>query len=247
MSSLSQWIDHSNQMMDFIVNTIPWIIGLFVLLSVGIPLLRIYLKCRIRRSQKQACTVPTIGFVRSVERTGLTINDNPQMLISLDVLEENGTVFQSYLTQIIPLHLLSRLTGASVLPLLYNPKDRTRVVFDSRPDANRVQALLDRYACAKHPGITSYEERREISRSGTAKKALLENLRLTGKEENGEMEAEVSIRITNNETGDITAKRTMYVSDRMLNYLIIGRHVNVRVVPGKKSLFAFLVEPELFS
>ena len=90
-------------------------------------------------------------------------------------------------------------------------------------------------------GQYAFEERREINRNGVEKKALLEGLRLTGNEEQGDREAEITIRFFNGDRKSFTARRRMYLNDRVLENLAIGRYVNIRIVPEKKNLFAFVV------
>ena len=77
--------------------------------------------------------------------------------------------------------------------------------------------------------------------AGVDKKALLESLRLTGNEERGEREAEITIRFFSADRESSTARRRMYLNDRVLENLAVGRYVNIRMVPEKKNLFAFVV------
>lgn len=194
-----------------------------------------------RRAYRQKCTVQTVGFISEVRRTGEVVKNVPQMLILLNALDEEGNYFQTSLKRLVPGHQIPLLVPAAAVPIRYNPKNRAQAVFDRYPDAARLQELLDRHECSKHPGSTPLEERREINRNGVEKKALLEGLRLTGNEEQGDREAEITIRFFNGDRKSSTARRRMYLNDRVLENLAIGRYVNIRIVPEKKNLFAFVV------
>ena len=68
---------------------------------------------------------------------------------------------------------------------------------------------IARYQCRRHPDELTYEQRMEFNRNSVVKKALLESLRLTGKEEDGDWEAEVTVRVTDNAAGDTVMNRTL--------------------------------------
>ncbi|HIU94744.1 MAG TPA: hypothetical protein IAD24_06245 [Candidatus Aphodomorpha intestinavium] len=42
--------------------------------------------------------------------------------------------------------------------------------------------------------------------------------------------------------GEIEAKRTLYVTNGALDYLIPGKYVDVLVVPGRERLFGFAID-----
>ena len=65
---------------------------------------------------------------------------------------------------------------------------------DRSPD-DVLNERIARYQCRRHPDELTYEQRMEFNRNSVVKKALLESLRLTGKEEAGDWEAEVTVRV----------------------------------------------------
>ena len=87
----------------------------------------------------------------------------------------------------------------------------------------------------------------ELLKNGVMKKALLKRFRLTGKEEAGDYEAEAAIQLTGEERDGHTFKRTLYVPDTALEYMIPGRYVDVRVIPGRENLFAFVLDSSVVS
>ena len=194
-----------------------------------------------RRVYRRSCTIQTVGFISEVRRTGKVIRHIPQMQIFVNALDEEGNFFQTSLKQMVAGHQIPLLKPAAAVPIRYNPKNRAQAVLDNYPDEERIQELLDRHEYSKHPGSTPLEERREINRNGVDKKALLESLRLTGNEERGEREAEITIRFFSADRESSTARRRMYLNDRVLENLAVGRYVNIRMVPERENLFAFVV------
>lgn len=81
------------------------------------------------------------------------------------------------------------------LSIRYDPADRSHAIGDDNPDADVLNERIARYQCRRHPDELTYEQRMEFNRNSVVKKALLESLRLTGKEEAGDWEAEVTVRV----------------------------------------------------
>ena len=133
------------------------------------------------------------------------------------------------------------------IPIRYNSDDRTRAKWDDHPDEALAQERAARYQCRKHPGDLSYEQRMELVKNGVMKKALLKSFRLTGKEEAGDYEAEAAIQLAGEEQSGHTFERTLYVPNTALEYLIPGRYVDVRIIPGKEDLFAIVLDTSVVS
>lgn len=200
-----------------------------------------------RRAFRQRCTVQTVGFISGVSRTGEVIGHVPQMELLVNALDEEGACFQTSLKMLVAGPQIPLLQPSAAIPIRYNPKNRAQAVLDHYPDKTRIQEILDRYEYSRHPGSTSLEERLEINRKGVERKAVLESLRLTGNEENGEREAEITVRFPAENTRMSTARRCMYLNDRVLEHLTVGRYVSIRMVPEKKNLFAFVVPADHIS
>lgn len=101
---------------------------------------------------------------------------------------------------------------------------------------------IARYQCRRHPDELTYEQRMEFNRNSVVKKALLESLRLTGKEEAGDWEAEVTVRVTDNAAGDTVMNRTLYLNDKMLRHMVPGKYIDISVVPGKEDVFGIVTD-----
>ena len=200
--------------------------------------------CRLaagRRLYRKKCTVKTVGFICDVKLVGETDGDVPQALVRVNALDENGGLFRTSLLKHIARELLLQLKPGCALPILYNPKNKAQAVFDSYPDETRIQELMDLHECGKHPEGTPMEERRRINRNGVIRRALLENIRLTARREHGEQEAEVTVRFFDDFAGTDTARRRMYLNERVLQHLAVGGYIDIRMVPENKNLFAFIV------
>ena len=81
-----------------------------------------------------------------------------------------------------------------------------------------------------------------LTETAWSKKALLESLRLTGKEEAGNWEAEVTVRVTDNAAGDTVMNRTLYLNDKMLRHMVPGKYIDISVVPGKEDVFGIVTD-----
>lgn len=194
-----------------------------------------------RRACREKCTAQTVGFIRDVHRTGEKAGEFSRVRIQVDALDEEGKLFSTSIQKMVSWTQLVLLTPGAALPIRYNPENKELAVSDCYPDERHIQELLDRYECGRHPEGTPLAKRREINRNGVMKKAVLENLRLTGRVEDGEQEAEITVRFFREDRETDTARRRMYLNDRLLENLIVGNYVDIRIVPENKNLFAFVV------
>ena len=142
---------------------------------------------------------------------------------------------------------MAGMVPGRAIPIRYNSDDRTRAKWDDHPDEALAQERAARYQCRKHPGDLSFDQRMELLKNGVMKKALLKSFRLTGKEEAGDYEAETAIQLAGEEQDGHILARTLYVPDTALEYLIPGRYVDVRVIPGRENLFAFVLDSSVVS
>lgn len=232
---------------DWLLSNPSGITTVIVILAFAIPSFTAIRRLTKGHVSKGSCTVQTVGFIRSTQQTGLYVNENPQLLFELDALAEDGTIFQTSVRKIIPMTAMAGMVPGRAIPIRYNPDNRTQAVWDNHPDESLAQERAARYQCRKHPGDLSYEQRMELVKNGVMKKALLKSFRLTGKEEAGDYEAEAAIQLAGEERDGHTFKRTLYVPDTALEYMIPGRYVDVRVIPGRENLFAFVLDSSVVS
>ena len=146
------------------------------------------------------------------------------------------------MTEIIPRAQLPMCAAGAPLSIRYDPADRSHAIGDDNPDADVLNERIARYQCRRHPDELTYEQRMEFNRNSVVKKALLESLRLTGKEEAGDWEAEVTVRVTDNAAGDTVMNRTLYLNDKMLRHMVPGKYIDISVVPGKEDVFGIVTD-----
>ena len=218
------------------------ITALCILLGFVLPARSARRKREKEQRRRDACTVKTWGFIRSAKQTGTYINDNPEIRFVVDALAEDGTFFETTVTEIIPRAQLPMCAVGDPLSIRYGPADRSHAIGDDNPDADVLNERIARYQCRKHPGELTYEQRMELNRNSVVKKALLENLRLTGKEEAGDWEAKVTVRITDNAAGDTVMNRILYLNDKMLRHMVPGKYIDISVVPGKEDVFGIVTD-----
>lgn len=232
---------------DWLLSNPSGITTVIVILAFALPILFVIRRLTKGHVNKSSCTVQTVGFIRSTQQTGLYVNENPQLLLELDALAEDGTIFQASVRKIIPITEIAGMVPGRAIPIRYNSDDRTRAKWDDHPDEALAQERAARYQCRKHPGDLSFDQRMELLKNGVMKKALLKSFRLTGKEEAGDYEAEAAIQLAGEEQDGHILARTLYVPDTALEYMIPGRYVDVRVIPGRENLFAFVLDSSVVS
>ena len=218
------------------------VIALCILLGFVLPARSARRKREKEQRWRDARTVKTLGFIRSAKHTGRSVNDNPEIRFVVDALAEDGTFFETTVTEIIPRAQLSMCAVGDPLSIRYDPADRSHAIGDDNPDADVLNERIARYQCRRHPNELTYEQRMELNRNSVVKKALLENLRLTGKAEAGDWEAEATVRITDNAAGDTVINRTLYLNDKMLKHMVPGKYIDISVVPGREDFFGIVTD-----
>lgn len=218
------------------------ITALCILLGFVLPARSARRKREKEQRWRDARTVKTLGFIRSAKHTGRSVNDNPEFRFVVDALAEDGTFFETTVTEIIPRAQLPMCAAGAPLSIRYDPADRSHAIGDDNPDADVLNERIARYQCRRHPDELTYEQRMEFNRNSVVKKALLESLRPTGKEEAGDWEAEVTVRVTDNAAGDTVMNRTLYLNDKMLRHMVPGKYIDISVVPGKEDVFGIVTD-----
>ena len=240
LSQFSNWMFENPIRATVIIFAVT--IALCILLGFVLPARSARRKREKEQRWRDARTVKTLGFIRSAKQTGTYINDNPEIRFVVDALAEDGTFFETTVTEIIPRAQLPMCAVGDPLSIRYGPADRSHAIGDDNPDADVLNERIARYQCRRHPNELTYEQRMELNRNSVVKKALLENLRLTGKEEAGDWEAKVTVRITDNAAGDTVMNRTLYLNDKMLKHMVPGKYIDISVVPGREDFFGIVTD-----
>lgn len=61
--------------------------------------------------------ITTIGFLKSYSQTGVYINEQPKIMLVMDVLDGNGNTFTGEMKKVIPLTKLHQLQVACLFQL----------------------------------------------------------------------------------------------------------------------------------
>ena len=127
-------------------------IALCILLGFVLPARSERRKREKEQRWRDARTVKTLGFIRSAKHTGRCVNDNPEFRFVVDALAEDGTFFETTVTEIIPRAQLPMCAVGAPLSIRYDPADRSHAIGDDNPDADVLNERIARYQCRRHPG-----------------------------------------------------------------------------------------------
>lgn len=101
------------------------VIALCILLGFVLPARSARWKREKEQRWRDARTVKTLGFIRSAKHTGRSVNDNPEFRFVVDALAEDGTFFETTVTEIIPRAQLPMCAAGAPLSIRYDPADRS--------------------------------------------------------------------------------------------------------------------------
>ena len=231
---------------DFVA-TAPTGLLIFTFISIPIALCALpFLFGLLRRRRKRRLWdiygVKTIGVVRSAKHTTVTINDNPEMDIELDAIAEDGSTFPVKILLALPRAYIDSCDPGSILSIRYDSRNPARALADLSPDEDIISERVARYQCFKHPGEMSYERRINLAFKSVVKKARLESLRLTGREEAGDVEAEAVVRVVDSRSDGMVLSRVMFLTDKMLRHMVPGKYIDISIVPGDESYFGVVTD-----
>ncbi|TDC79721.1 hypothetical protein [Streptomyces hainanensis] len=150
-----------------------------------------------------------IGTVVSTARTGLSVNDQPQLDIVLDVDTTEGRSFRAVLRRVVDLTELSTLRAGLQLPVRYRPGGGDgRVVLASDADPREVQRTLSRVRLAKGQ-ITARQLR--VGEEGVDTNAVVLAMAPTGEVRHDAAVVDLTLRVTrvDGTMFDITRRKTI--------------------------------------
>ncbi|MGV9676098.1 hypothetical protein ACWDSJ_12525 [Nocardia sp. NPDC003482] len=173
-----------------------------------------------------------IGTVRAVRQTGLTVNDQPQVRLDLDVEGEDGQTFASHAKVIVPLTELALLRPGVVLPVRYLPGRTDRVELDRSGDSARTQAAYNEAMIRR--GVTT-RDKLDIAERGVAAQAVVRSLSAPGEIRDGHVKVLLELGVTRPDGGVFTARTDKFVPPAAVPALQVGRIVQVRYLPGRED------------
>lgn len=172
-----------------------------------------------------------IGTVVSLARTGLSINNQPQLDITLDVTTVDGQVFRGVARQVVDLTDIAALAPGTVLPVRYLPGEG-RVVLATDAAPAQMQATFSRIQLARGE-ITPHQLR--IAEQGVEARAVVLAMRPTGEIRGNRAVAVVALRVSRPDGGTFDLELEKALPPEAVPQVQPGAVVRVRYLPGDKS------------
>jgi hypothetical protein len=222
-----------------LLSFIPFIVIFIVFMSIKgmiFPLL----KASSLSSKLKASGVKSVGFIKSLQQTGVYINNQPQLNIQLEVLNARGEKFMTSLKTVVSLTALSSVKEGVPLSIIYDPVT-LECVIDDQPDSAAIQEIVARYQAAHEVGGLSYEERMALYKQGVETPVIIKDLQITGAQRDNKYEMNLTIEFPADALGNKKlASRTLYCSQEQYSQFQIGKVITVSVVPGHENRFGLV-------
>jgi hypothetical protein len=214
-----------------------WMFGPILLFSVVPVLFSIGNKLNgglaaLRGAVPRAFRDAPIGFgtVVSVSRTGLTVNDQPQLDIELNVDTPNGLAFRGTARQLVDMMELGAVHPGAVLPVRYLPDGQVTLAIDASRD--ELQSAFDRVQLAKGH-ITP--KQLHITENGIDAQAVVLSMVPTGEIRGDRTVVNLTLRITrpDHTMFDLVQQKAMPASS--ISQIQPGSAVRVKYLPHDES------------
>jgi uncharacterized membrane protein YhaH (DUF805 family) len=102
------------------------IVFFLILLPLFVPMIR---KSMLKkRLQKEG--LKGTGRLLDSRQTGTYINNQPEMILSLEITGQFGDTWEAEMREVIPLSMLYAMAPGTLFSVLYDPQDNSKVVFD---------------------------------------------------------------------------------------------------------------------
>ncbi|PRY37838.1 hypothetical protein [Umezawaea tangerina] len=176
-----------------------------------------------------------MGTVVAVSRTGLSVNDQPQLEIQLDVDTPDGRSFRSAARQIVDLTELGAVRPGAILPVRYLPDGRVALATDA--SQQELQASLDRVQLAK--GHVTPKQL-HIAEQGADAQAVVLAMAPTGQVRNGRSVVHLTLRITRLDGTMFDLVQEKAIPPTAIPQLQPGSAVRVKYLPHDESEVAIL-------
>lgn len=170
-----------------------------------------------------------IGTVTGTKRTGLAVNGQPQLLISLTVRTADGGCFESVAKQFVDLTELSSVAPGVVLPVRYRPGRTEMVQIDRSGDTAAIQAVYHQVQI--RAGLTS-QRSIDIATRGVTAQAVVAATRPTGRIVQGNPEMSLSLMVSRPDGSSYETTVTKVVAANLVGHLQVGRVVTCHYLPG---------------
>jgi hypothetical protein len=174
-----------------------------------------------------------MGTIVSATRTGLSINDQPQLEILFDVDTMDGQSFRGVAKAIIDITELAAVVPGAVLPVRYRPGSTDgKIAIAADAPQHELQAVLDRVRVAK--GLVTPRQL-QISEQGTEARAVVLAISPTGEIQGDRAVMDLKFRVTRADQTTFDLDQRKPVDSGALAQLQPGMVVRVRYLPHDES------------
>lgn len=174
-----------------------------------------------------------MGTVVSVERTGLSINDQPQLDILLDVDTPYGQSFRGVARQIIDVTELAALAPGLILPVRYIPGSTDgRVSIAADAAQAEVQAVFNQIRVAKGE-MTARQL--HIAEQGIQTQGVILTMAPTGDIEGDRAVIDVTMRVSRPDGSTFDYRQRKPVPSEVIARIQPGMVVQARYLPDDES------------
>ncbi len=174
-----------------------------------------------------------MGTVVSASRTGLTVNDQPQLEIVLDVDTQDGRSFRGTARSLVDLTELAAVVPGAIVPVRYRPDSADgRVAIAADAPQAELQAALDRVRLAK--GLVTPRQL-QIAEQGVDARAVVLSARPTGELQGDRAVMDLDLRITRADGTAFDLKQRKPVDAGAVAQIQPGSVVRVKHLPGDET------------
>jgi hypothetical protein len=174
-----------------------------------------------------------IGTVVSARRTGLTINDRPQLDIALDVATPDGHLFRGVARHLVDLTDLSAVVPGATLPVRYRPDGGVALAVDASPAELRSVYNLVQLARGH---LDAHGLR--IAEHGLDTRAVVLAMRPTGELRGDRSVLDLTLRVTRPDGSTFDVYTPKAVPPPLVPLVQPGSVIAVKYLPGDESTVA---------
>jgi len=170
-----------------------------------------------------------VGKIVSVRQTGLLVNHQPQLEITVQFSTADGREVSASLKKIVSLANLAQFQPGGLIPIRYDALHPQRIMLDNHADRAALQDALNQQRVKS--GEVS-QEAVDIAKKGVKAKAVVLSAQPTGNIVNGRGEMALHLKVTRPESGSTFETRVKKaVPQQALSFVLPGSVVEVRYLP----------------
>lgn len=180
-----------------------------------------------------------MGTVVSADRTGLSINDQPQLDILMDIDTPDGQSFRGMARQIVDLTELAVVAPGATLPVRYIPGSVDgKVVLATDASQHEMQAAINRIQLAKGE-ITP--KQLQIAEQGIETRGVVLAMAPTGELRGERAVVDITMRVSRPDGTTFDIRQQKPAHPRMVPHIQPGMVVRAQYIPGDESEVSLLM------